>query len=131
MQTECLGDCVDEGKIRHACRNDVANIDADEVPVPYDGSVLDTPDLDQYEKDDGDEEEKRREKSPYLACTSRTLDLGFREFGNSGRSSAQGCSCGITAASEEAHGRVAATVLARVEKRHDRNSAQEDNGEWI
>jgi hypothetical protein len=108
MQTQRLRNGVEERGVGHACRDDVANVDANEVPVPEYLLVLDAADLDKDEEDDGDKEEKGREEGPCLACTGCAFDLGFRELGDDCRSSIGGCSCGVVAAAtKDGHGVVA------------------------
>lgn len=104
MQSQRLRNGVYERKIRHARGNDVANIDADEVPISQHATVFDAADLDEDEKDYRDEEEEGREERPYLAGAGSTLDLSFGEIGDDCRARVGGCSRGVAAAAtKDAH----------------------------
>jgi len=85
METQCLGNGVDEGEVRDRSRHNVAQVEANKVPVPNDGLVAYTGYVDQDEEYERDEEEERGCERPYLAPASCNFDLFFAEFGDGDR----------------------------------------------
>lgn len=58
MQPQSLRNRVDQGEVRNARRHDIAEIEANEVPIFDNGPVAHAADVDEDEEDDADEEEK-------------------------------------------------------------------------
>jgi hypothetical protein len=58
VQSQRLRNGVDEGKVRHTSRYDIAEVEADEVPILNDGLVAYTAEVDEDEEDERDEEEE-------------------------------------------------------------------------
>lgn len=80
MQAQSLRNAVDELRIRHAQRDDIRQVDLDEVdPVQsrVDGCIAH---FHEYQEDDGDEEEEGAEEGPAEACPRRSFDLGLAGF---------------------------------------------------
>lgn len=85
MQSQRLRDGVDEGEVRYTGGHDMAQVEADKVPIPNNRLVAYTSNVDEDKEDEGDEEEKGCYQRPYLACASCALDLLFAEFRDDGR----------------------------------------------
>lgn len=84
METQRLRNCIDQGKVGNRSRHNVAQVEAEKVPVLNDGFVAYTGNVNQDEEDEGDKEEKGGCESPSFAPTSGALDLLFAEFGDNG-----------------------------------------------
>lgn len=85
MQSQRLRDSVDKSEIRYAGRHDMAQVEADKVPIPNNGLVAYTGDVDKDQEDECDEEEEGCDQRPYFACASCALDLFFAEFRDDSR----------------------------------------------
>jgi hypothetical protein len=81
VQTQRLGNCVDEGEVGHRRGHNVAEVEADKVPVAQHGTVRRAANLQQDQEDEGDEEEEGGEQSGRLARAGGPLELGLCEFG--------------------------------------------------
>jgi len=100
MQSERLRDSVDKSEVRYAGRHDVAQVEADEIPILNNGLVAYTGDVDQDQEDECDEEEEGCDERPYFACASCALDLFFAEVWGGLR---DGGVVRLAAAREDAH----------------------------
>jgi hypothetical protein len=81
VQTQRLGNCVDESEVGHRRGHNVAEVEADKVPVAQHGTVRRAANLQQDQEDEGDEEEEGGEQSGRLARAGGPLELGLCEFG--------------------------------------------------
>jgi hypothetical protein len=102
VQTQRLGNGVDEGEVGHRRGHNVAEVEADKVPVAQHGTVRRAANLQQDQEDEGDEEEEGREQGGRLARARGALELGFCEFGVG----LDGCGARVVGAAppEERHG---------------------------
>lgn len=82
METQRLGDGVDESEIGHASGYNFTQVEANKVPVSDDGLVAYAGDIDKDEEDEGEEEEKGGCQRPSFAPASCELDLLSTELGN-------------------------------------------------
>ena len=78
MQAHRLRDRVDQDRIRHRERDDVREVQVDEVGIPHYRLVLCLADLNQDHEDHADQEEQRCDQVPYPSCPGCSLDLGVR-----------------------------------------------------
>lgn len=81
VETQCLGDGVDEEGIGHRDRDDVGEVDTDEVGVARDCAVANVADFNKDEEDDGDQEEEGGKQRPDPAGACCTFDLGWSGVG--------------------------------------------------
>lgn len=77
VQTNRLGNRVDDGCIGHRFRENVGQVDVDEVDAASDARGTGATNFDEDQEDDGDEQEKGRDQSPCHASASRPLDLSL------------------------------------------------------
>lgn len=80
VQPQCLRNGVDQGKVGHRRRDDIAEVEADEVPVAQQRLVVCAADLQENEEDDSDEQEEGCDQGEGLACPRCSLELRFSEF---------------------------------------------------
>ena len=105
METQRLSNGVDKGEVRNTSWHNIAQVEANKVPVSDDGLVAYTRYVDQDEEYEGDEEEERGCKGPYFAPASCDFDLLFAQFGDDdrGRGSRHSSVIRLPAAIEKIH----------------------------
>lgn len=80
MQAQGLRDRVYQGGIRHAERDDIAEVDIDEVDFVQCRVDMSVPNLDEDQENDRDEEAESGEQGPPETSSRRSFDLRFRGF---------------------------------------------------
>lgn len=106
METQSLGNRIDQGKVGDGSRHNVAQVEAKKVPIPNDGFVAYAGNVDEDEEDEGDKEKKGGCQRPSFTPASCALDLLFAEFWDDGGSCVlrYGCIVGRAVVGEEPHG---------------------------
>lgn len=77
VQTEGLGDTVDEDRVRDGDGDNVGEVEEDEVDLAAGPAAAGVAYLDEDEEDDGDEEEEGGDEGPDEAGAGCSFDLGF------------------------------------------------------
>lgn len=73
-----MSDTVDNARVGHGLRDDVCQVEVEEVYAVSDAAVLTClSDLDKDDKDDGNEQEEGCDEGPNLACSRGSFDLRF------------------------------------------------------
>jgi hypothetical protein len=85
MQSQRLRNSVDEREVWYTGRDDMAQVEANKVPILDNGLVAYARYVDEDEEDEGEEEEERCGQRPYFACSSCAFDLLLGEFRDDSR----------------------------------------------